>query len=202
MLSDIILTHFQQHDPVIHTFLRTEQQRRFPVPSPQEKYFEHLCSAIIGQQLSGKVADVIERRFRALFPGKVITAEKILEIPEQQLRDVGISWAKVRSLKDLSEKTLSNVIHWEVLQTLSDEDVITELIQVKGIGKWTAEMFLLFTLGRENVFSFGDLGLKKGFMKMYSVAPELTQAELEKRIALWSPYRSYASLALWTILDL
>jgi DNA-3-methyladenine glycosylase II len=193
--------HFQKNDPKIFSVLQKISTKDFPQPISPNEYFQQLCRAIIGQQLSGKVADVIGARFTALFPQEKISAEHILKLQDQQLRDVGMSWAKVRSIKDLAEKTARAEIKWQDIPNLSDEKVIAELVKIKGIGRWTAEMFLLFSLGREDIFSFGDLGLKKGFMKVYKMGEDVTTAQIEKRIAKWSPYKSYASLALWKALD-
>lgn len=157
-------------------------------------YFHHLCREIIGQQLSGKVADVIYSRFLKLLKNK-ITPENILKVSGDQIRAIGLSWSKIKYIKDLATKTQNDEIEFTNFPQMDNESIAKELIKVKGIGPWTAEMFLIFTLGREDVFSFGDLGLKNGFKKIY-------HHDLDpKVIAKWSPYRSYACLALWKVLD-
>ena len=109
-----------------------------------------------------------------------------------------MSWAKVKYIKNLSEKVLSGTLNLRTIQYASDQEVINILTQVKGIGQWTAEMFLIFTLGRENVFSHGDLGLRKAIKNLYKVeAPNEIIAIVDK----WSPYKTYGSLALWHSLD-
>ena len=112
-----------------------------------------------------------------------------------------MSWAKARYIKDLAEKTLDGDIKFKELSHADDETIIRELTKVKGIGRWTAEMFLIFTLGREDIFSFGDLGLRKRFEKLYGNRRARTQKSMEAITRQWSPYRSYASLALWHLRD-
>lgn len=193
--------HFKIADPKIYLVLQKLAIPQIRPNSDAATYFNHLCRNIIGQQLSGRVADVIEARFLNLFSEQKASPEKILLLSDQQLRDVGMSWAKVRSIKDLALKTVQNVVRWQTFNQLDDESVINELIKIKGVGRWTAEMFLIFTLGREDVFSFGDLGLKKGLIKLYQLKSEPSPEEIKKITQPWSPFRSYASLALWRNLD-
>jgi len=196
-----IYEHFVKIDPIIAGVLSKYELEMLQPNLDSNTYFAHLTREIIGQQLSGKVADVIHGRFLKLFPKQTPTAKKILKIPDQQLRDIGMSWAKVKYVKDLALKTQNKEVRWELLPSFSDEEVITELTKIKGIGNWTAEMFLIFTLGREDVFSFGDLGLKKGLQKLYNLPEKFDSHIAEKIITPWSPYRSYGSLALWKSLD-
>jgi DNA-3-methyladenine glycosylase II len=204
MSDTLVFDHFSTVDQAILTVLTTTSIK-LPQPTlDSSQYFFKLCDDIVSQQLAGKAADAIFKRFVALFPDGEVTAERLLEIPDQAVRDIGASWAKVRYLKDLAAKTQAGELRYDQLSEMTDEQVITELSQVKGIGRWTAEMFLIFTLGREDVFSFGDLGLKNGFKKLYSVTtqdPKLLKQEMEEITARWSPYRSYGSLALWRHLD-
>ncbi len=112
-----------------------------------------------------------------------------------------MSWSKVRFVRDLADKVSAKFIQLPQLAQLSNEEVITELTKVKGIGPWTAEMFLMFTLGREDVFSFGDLGLAKAIQKLYNLKQKPTRKQLEKITKKWSPYRTHAALVLWKSLD-
>ena len=150
--------------------------------------------------MSGKAASTIFGRFEKLFGKKKVTPENILKLPDQKLRDAGMSWGKVKYVKDLAQKTLSKEINLETLETLEEDVVIAELTKVKGIGKWTAEMFLMFTLRRENIFSFGDLGLKKGIAKIYNIKNP-TPKQIEKIIKKRHPYKSFGSFALWQSLE-
>lgn len=192
-----ILRHFKLHDPILyHILLHVEK----PVLTKSQDYFLSLCREIISQQLSGKAAKSIFTRFLKLFPKQKPNAQKILKVTDQTLRDVGMSWAKVKYLKDLSQKVVDKKLLLSKLDTLENNQVVEALTLVKGIGPWTAEMFLIFSLAREDVFSFGDLGLKKAIMKLYKIEKP-TQNQLEKIVNRWKPYRSYAALILWKSLD-
>jgi len=165
-------------------------------------YFEALAESIVSQQLSVKAADTIWQRFVALLPKKKVTAENVWEVPDQKIRDAGISWSKISYIKDLAKKTMESGILFEQFEIMTDEEIITELIKVKGIGRWTAEMFLMFALARPDVFSYGDLGLRRAIQKMYELDHEPTQEEAEKIADKWRPYRTVASRYLWRSLEL
>ncbi|HBC45132.1 MAG: HhH-GPD [Candidatus Collierbacteria bacterium GW2011_GWB1_45_35] len=163
--------------------------------------FRDLLESIIGQQLSVKAASTIIKRFVALFPDpKNIKPKDILAQNADTLRSVGLSRQKISYLQSLSEFILSEKLVLASLKDLSDEAVIENLIQVKGIGRWTAEMILIFSLGREDVFSVGDLGLRTAVSKIYGVDRE-DKIKIENIAKKWSPYRSLASLYLWQSLD-
>ena len=166
---------------------------------PHRDYFEHIAGNIIGQQLSGRVADVIEARFKAAVGGNV-TPESILATPEQVLRDCGMSWGKVSFIKDLALKTKNGELQTKKLANLTDEEVIQELIAVKGIGRWTAEMFLMFSLARPDVFPVDDLGIKKGFEKVTGKTWDKVKSPVLAQ-KWWSPYRTVASWYLWRSLE-
>lgn len=161
-------------------------------------YFQALVGAIIGQQLSGKVADVIYDRLKSEIGGR-LTPRKVLQVPEQELRNCGMSWAKVRSVRDLAERVIVKELHIRKLNTLSDEEVMQELVAVKGIGKWTAEMFLMFTLARPDIFPVDDLGIRKGFEKI--TGKKLEKEKLTKFSERWKPYRTVASWYIWRSLE-
>jgi len=165
----------------------------------EKDYFAHLCGNIIGQQLSGKAADTIEGRFIKAVGGKV-TPESILKTPDQTLRDCGMSWGKVSYVKDLTIKTKSGEVQTKRLSSLTDEEVIKELVAVKGIGRWTAEMFLMFSLARQDIFPVDDLGIKKGFEKVTGKKwDKIKSAKLAEKY--WKPYRTVASWYLWRSLE-
>lgn len=196
-----IKKHFKKADPVIYRVMEKMDLGQWWDPPageasrPKPDYFMALCEDIIGQQLSGKVADVIFARFQKLFPKKQITPARLLRLTDQQLRDIGTSWAKVKYLKDLAGKVKTKVIHLESLEKLADGEVVNELTKIKGIGPWTAEMFLIFTLKRFDVFSFGDLGLNKAIRNLYG------KRKIEMVVKRWTPYKSFGALALWHSLD-
>ncbi len=187
-----ILNHFKKTDPVLFSIA---DDLEIIEPRKTNEYFPCLCREIIAQQLHGKVASVIFERFRELFPNKRITPKNVLKFSGEKLRNVGMAWSKVKSIKDLSERVSSGSLDLKTLKRLSDGEVMKELTKVKGIGPWTTEMFLMFTLGREDVFSEKDLGLRKAIIKHYG--KELPQEHIEK----WSPYKTYASLILWKSVD-
>jgi len=189
-----IKSHFKKVDPVIHRIMEKLDFGQW-WDRPKRDYFAALCEDIIGQQLSAKAADSIFARFEKLFPKKQITPERLLKLKDQQIRDVGTSWAKVRSLKDLATQVKNKNILLDQLDNLSDEATMKGLMKVKGVGPWTAEMFLIFTLKREDVFSLGDLGLNKAINKLYG------KRKIGSIIKRWSPYKSFGCLALWHSLD-
>ena len=162
-------------------------------------YFQGLVGDIIGQQLSGKVADVIYDRLRQKVKDR-LTTSKILSLSDTELRNCGMAWAKVYAIKDLALKVKNKKLHIRKLNDLPDEEVLRELINVKGIGPWTAQMFLMFTLGRPDVFPENDLGIKKGFEKVTGKKWDKIKSVkfAEKN---WKPYRTTASWYLWRSLD-
>lgn len=162
--------------------------------------YQSLVEAIITQQLSGKAADSISTRFRAIY-GRFPKPADVMETSDAKLRKAGLSYMKVSYIKDLSKKVESKEIRLACMKNLTDEEIIVQLTQVKGIGRWTAEMFLIFSLGRLDVLPVGDLGLKKGIQRLYSLE-ELPEKEQMERIAeKWKPYRSVATWYLWRSLD-
>jgi DNA-3-methyladenine glycosylase II len=189
-----IKIHFKKVDPILHSLLFGVGEYDITVSSKHPRhYFQALCSDIISQQLSGKVAEVFWDRFLKFFPGKKATPARVLALPDTTLRSIGISNSKVSFLKDLAMHSKNKTIKFNRLSVLPDDQVIKELTQIKGIGQWTAEMFLMFTLGRGDVFSAGDQGLKNAIKKNYPTPPDP---------AIWSPYRTYACLILWKSLEL
>jgi DNA-3-methyladenine glycosylase II len=170
----------------------------------EENILLYLCLSIISQQLSTKVARIICDRFLTLFEGGEVTAERILSIEPHELRAVGLSGAKVNYIRNVCEFFRENQLRDEVLHSLSDEDIIELLIQIKGVGRWTIEMLLLFAMGREDVFAADDLGIQKAMTKLYRLKSDskkqLTNA-MKTISERWRPYRSYACLALWKFKD-
>lgn len=194
----IVKEHFASHDPKLAAVLESMDISDRKKEKESADHFASLARDIIYQQLHGKAAKTIFDRFETLV-GK-IEPQAVLDIPDQKLRDVGISWAKVKYVKDLASQTIAGTIDLANLSKLSNDEVIKELLKVKGIGPWTAEMFLIFTLQREDVFSYGDLGLRKGIAKLYGI-DNPTVDQIDELISNWSPYKSYGSLALWHHLD-
>jgi DNA-3-methyladenine glycosylase II len=191
-----ILNHFQKNDPTLFQYM---QKYTLEVLPSKTNLFESLCDEIISQQLSGKAASTIFDRFKKLFQ-KNITPKELILLPDEQIRKAGCSWAKIRSLKDLASKIESKELNLESLRDKNPDIVMEKLTRVKGIGPWTAQMFLMFTLGHEDIFSHGDLGLKKAINKIYNLENP-TKNEIDNIISKWSPYKTYASRILWKTLD-
>lgn len=190
--------HLSKVDPVMKKLINRIGQLEFRVH--QEDIFAEIVDSIISQQLSGKVAKVIYSRFEALFSDKKVDPKIILTIDDSRLRAIGTSWAKVKYIKDLAAKTLDGTLQLHLLKNMNDEEVVEHLIQVKGIGAWTAEMILMFSLGRPDVLPLNDLGIQKAFEKLYSVKRS-NQKKMIKIAAVWRPYRTIACRYLWKNLD-
>jgi DNA-3-methyladenine glycosylase II len=196
-----ILNHLSAADPVMARLI-DERGPLTITASPRADYFFTVLDAIASQQLSSKVAATIVNRIRALVPGEdTPTAEQIFALPDQALRDVGLSWAKVSYIKDLSRRVVSGELDLVHVSQMSDEEIIKELVAVKGIGRWTAEMFLLFSLARPDVFAVDDYGLRVAVKRLYDLPDLPNPAPMREIAEPWRPYRSYASLYLWRSLD-
>lgn len=167
-------------------------------PGKKKDYFVDLVDAITSQQLSGKAAKTIFERVKEKCRGK-ITPEKLKKLKTEELRKCGLSYAKCSYVKDLAEKVLSKKLQVKKLDKLSDEEVEKELVAVKGIGKWTAEMFLMFTLAREDVFPADDLGIRNGMKKL--LKRQLKSLKIAEYATRWKPYRTAAAWYVWKGLD-
>jgi DNA-3-methyladenine glycosylase II len=163
-------------------------------------YLDALLSNIVGQQLSGKVADAIWGRFEALIDG-AITPEKVLALGEEALRGAGLSRNKAAYIKNIAQAVADGSLALDKFDAMTDEAVISQLTAIKGIGEWTAEMFLIFSLGRLDVFSTGDGGLSRAMNNLYGNGAELSAKARLSITEAWKPYRSIASLYLWRSLD-
>ena len=164
--------------------------------------FVTLCRAIIAQQLSSRAASTITERLEALFDAGVLTPEGVLAVPDETLRSLGLSRQKQASLKDLATRTLDGSLPLAALAALSDEDVMRQLTQVRGIGVWTAEMFLMFTLRRPDVWPVGDLGVRQGMGRMLGWAEAPSARQLELIGVGYRPWRSAAAWYCWRALEL
>jgi DNA-3-methyladenine glycosylase II len=164
-------------------------------------YFAALVRSVVFQQLSTKAASTIHARLVGLLPDGAVTAPAVAALTEEQFRSVGISRQKSMYLRDLSEKIVSGVLTLEGLEQLDDEGVIAALTTVKGIGRWTAEMFLMFRLHRPDVLPVGDLGILTAVQRAYGMRKRPTPERLRKLGDAWKPYRSIACWYLWRSLD-
>ena len=165
----------------------------------RKKVYLHLCGSIMSQQLSVKVADVIWKRFLALYD-KQPTPKQIIDTPFATLRAIGLSNAKVGYIQNVAKFALEQGMEWKQLQKMSNEEVTQHLIQIKGVGRWTTEMLLMFALGREDVFAVDDLGIQNAMVNIYKLDTadkKKLRADMLRISAKWSPYRTYACLHLW-----
>ncbi len=164
-------------------------------------HFATLTTSIICQQISNAAAATIVRRFRGLFGGRDPSPLQVRKVPAEKLRGAGLSGSKVTYIKDLAEHVLDGRLDLDHVSTLPDDELMRELVAVKGIGPWTAEMFMIFSAGRGDVFSFGDAGLVNAMARLYKLRKPASRARLEKIAARWAPHRSLAARYLWASLD-
>jgi len=173
------------------------------VPQNGVRPFDALAESIAYQQLSGKAAATIWKRVRALFPKrKFLDPKLVLKTPDEKFRAAGLSRSKVAALKDLAAKTLDRTVPTaRQLAKMTDEEIIERLIQVRGIGRWTAEMLLLFDLGRPDVWPVHDYGVRKGFAKIFGKRKLPTPKQMDKHGRKFAPYRSALAWYCWRALD-
>jgi DNA-3-methyladenine glycosylase II len=176
--------------------------KNFPEPKLKrgEDYFGALVESIIYQQLAGKAAMTIFGRFKSLFLGG-LTPKKVLKLSDEQFRSAGISGQKMGYLRDLSAKFLDGTVGSSDFDEMSDENVKNHLVSVKGIGPWTADMFLIFTLNRPDILPTGDLGIQKGFKEVFNLRTLPDAKKMENLASAWRPHRTVASLYLWMVAD-
>ena len=190
--------HLKKSDPVLRAIIERVGPFRMEFGVPE---FSSLAEAIVYQQLNGSAAATIFNRFAAL-AGNPLTPEGILKLSDEQLRSVGLSKQKSAYVKDLATKTAAGVLDFARLPELTDEEVITHLTQVKGIGVWTAHMFLMFSLRRPNVLPTGDYGVQVAIKKHYKKRKLPKPKDMEKIARAWEPYRSVACWYMWRSLDI
>jgi len=165
--------------------------------TPNPNIFESLVDAIISQQISVRAADAIMARLLAAAPGGLIAPEALLQLDHDSLRAVGLSTPKTRYVRDLAERVSSGMLDLAHIEKLEDEEVITHLVAVKGIGRWTAEMILIFSLGRPDVLPIDDLGFVEGVREAYGLEARPTRKEMLERGEAWRPYRTFATWYMW-----
>ena len=192
----------QKSDPVMKRLIKDIGPLDF-VARTKRSPFESLVQAVAHQQLHGKAAQTILNRFVALFPGgKFPKPEQIAEVPDDVLRGCGFSRAKVLAIQDIALKSLEGVIpSARQIVKLSDEEIISRLTEVRGVGRWTVEMLLIFQLGRPDVLPVDDFGVRNGFQIAYGLPEHPTKKQLAEHGACWQPHRSTAALYLWRAAD-
>jgi DNA-3-methyladenine glycosylase II len=179
------------------------RSRRYDIaPSESVRPFEALAESIAYQQLNGKAAAKIWSRVRALYPRRYLNPRLLLATPDEQLRKAGLSRSKIAAVKDLAAKTIDGTIpSRRALLRMSDDEIIARLTTVRGVGRWTVEMLLLFDLGRPDVWPVHDYGVRKGFAKTFGRRKLPTPKQLMKFGERWRPYRSVAAWYFWRALD-
>ncbi len=192
------VNHLKKCDPVLRAIIERVGPCRMQFA---EADFSRLAEAIVYQQLNGKAAATIFQRFADL-AGEPLTPEGILKLTDEQLRSVGLSKQKSSYLKDLAAKTAAGLLDFKRLPDLPDEEVIQHLTQVKGVGVWTAHMFLMFSLRRPNVLPTGDYGVQVAVKKHYRKRKLPKPKDMEKIARAWEPYRSVACWYMWRSLDI
>ena len=192
-------THLSRVDPVMRRLMRQVGQCGL---HPQGARYSVLVRSILSQQISVHAAQTIRRRLQRLLPSRHISARNIGTLSDQQLQAAGISRQKRLYLSHLTELTLDGTLNFRSLATTpNDEDIISTLVQVKGVGRWTAQMFLLFGLGRLDIFAANDLGLRKAIATHYDLPATPTYQDYDGVSQQWIPFRSVASWYLWRSLD-
>ena len=174
---------------------RSAETRRRGMPKPDA--YGALLRAIVGQQLSAKAARTIYERVLALFDGKTPSPEQLLAVPEDDLRGAGLSGRKVSYIRDLASHVISGELELDRLEELDDEEVIEEIVAVRGLGRWSAEMFLIFHLERPDVLAGGDLGIRKAVQLIHDLEEMPSPEQVLEIGERWRPHRSLASIYLW-----
>ncbi|HEY4516341.1 MAG TPA: DNA-3-methyladenine glycosylase 2 family protein [Candidatus Paceibacterota bacterium] len=190
--------HFKKVDPLLH---RASTEHEIADIVPSDDLFRDIVWTIVGQQLSSLAANAIFARFQKLFVRGRIAPRAVLKLRDKNMRACGLSGAKVRAIRNLAETVQRGELNMKTLHLSEDSIVITELTKVKGIGPWTAEMVLMFSLGRPDIFSKGDLGLRKGVVQLYGLKKFPSEKKLAAITKKWSPYRTYAARILWKVAD-
>jgi len=194
------VVHLRKVDPVMARLIDAIGTCKLTLRD-QGSHFDAIARSIVFQQLSGKAASTIHGRFEGLYGGRSPLPAELTETSDELLRQAGLSRGKSAYLKDLAARVVSGDLPVETLHELSDEDVIAALTRVKGIGRWTAQMFLMFRLGRPDVLPDLDLGVQKGIQIAYRLRKLPSPERVKKIGAKWAPYRTIASWYLWRLLD-
>lgn len=197
----IACKHLSKTDPKLRRIIKQVGPCRLHAFAPRDP-FEALCMSIASQQLSTKAADTIFRRFCDLFPNRRPTPDGVMTLTDEKIRAVGFSRPKVTFIKDLASHVLDGRLDLKRLKKHPDDEVMRQLVAVKGIGRWTAEIFLMFRLGRPDIFPADDLGLMNAVQRAYGLRKRPDAKKLRKMGEAWTPHRSVAAWYLWQSLEL
>jgi DNA-3-methyladenine glycosylase II len=202
---------FEQKLRQAENYLSDQDKRLAPVIkasgpcrlNPHTDHYGELVGSIVGQQLSSKAAATIWKRVLELFGGKMPTPEQLLKVDGQKLREAGCSWPKIGYMKDLAQHIIDGRLDLSHISTMPNEQLIEQLTAVKGIGEWSAHMFMMFGLGRLDILPVGDLGIRKAMMNLYELGklPDPAVCVTIANENKWHPYESVASWYLWQSLD-
>jgi DNA-3-methyladenine glycosylase II len=199
-MSRAAVAHLKRADPVLAAVIARVGPCRF-APRADGTHFDALLRAILYQQLSGKAAATIHERLRAHFGGRDPLPAELLAAPDDAVRAAGVSRQKLGYLHDLARHVVDGSLPLDHVETLDDDAIIDALVAVKGVGRWTAQMFLMFRLGRPDVLPELDLGVQKGVQLAYGLRTLPTPKDVVRIGAGWAPYRSVASWYMWRLLD-
>lgn len=197
MSLELALQHLSAADSVMKRLVKVHP---LVIEPRKVNLLEDIVSAIVSQQLSVKAADTIYKRFLNIYDGSFPLPGLLAAADEETLRGVGISFAKGRYIKGVAQAVVDGQLDLESVVNATDEEAVEQLVSLKGVGRWTAEMILIFSLYRPDIFSMGDLGLRTAISGLYGVDRD-DMGAIEKITLVWKPYRSYASRLLWQSLD-
>jgi DNA-3-methyladenine glycosylase II len=195
------IAHLRRADPVMARVIRAAGPCTLR-PERTRPVFDSMARCIVYQQLSGKAAATIHARVRGAAGGRYLSPGRILELPDEALRGAGLSRQKVRYLKSLAEHAARGDLPSSGMSRLTDDEIIRRLTEVTGVGRWTAQMFLMFRMGRPDVLPATDLGVQKGVKVAYGLRQLPTPARVERLGARWTPWRTVASWYLWRAVEL
>lgn len=195
------VAHLKEKDPVLAQIIHEAGDQRFETRS-EGSHFHSLLRTIVYQQLAGAAAQTIHGRVLAIYGGRAPEPAELLATPSRKLRGAGLSGQKVEYVRDLARRSASGEIPWETIDALTDEEVIVALTRVKGIGRWSAHMFLMFRLGRPDVLPELDYGVQKGMQIAYGLRKLPNPRRMHEITACWAPFRSVGSWYMWRVLEL
>ncbi len=201
-MNEATLSHLRNIDPILGQLIARIGPMTFE-PSPERSPFKCLVTSIAHQQLSGKAANTILKRFIDLWPGADFpTPEQVLAVEADRIRAAGFSRPKVSYIRDIAEKTVAGIVPASrEIHRMGDEEIVERLTSIKGVGRWTVEMLLIFKLGRPDVLPIHDLGVRKGFARAFRKRKLPAPEQLAKHGERWRPYRTTASWYLWRAAD-
>ena len=193
--------HLAAVDPILAEIIKQAGDRELAITS-EGTHFHHLLRTIVHQQLAGAAAQTIHGRVLGIYGGRAPEPAELLATPDRELRRAGLSGQKVSYVRDLARRSASGDIPWDTLDALPDEEIVIALTRVKGIGRWSAHMFLMFRLGRPDVLPELDYGVRKGMQIAYRLRKLPTPRRMQELTAAWAPYRSVGSWYMWRVLEL